>query len=435
MNALVSYFNDVKSASKNAKLFMLTNVLFGILLGATWTGLGIIIENGFNPKVLGTALAMHTLGMAVAAVPVGRGANKFGYKTVLGFGTIVGAICLVLNGFVGSIMILYALNFIFGLAQGVYEVLPAPFMNANTSEKQRSSVMAVMFGLYWTAVTLITKTSGNIIEYFQGGFGISELMAYKYYTFVAAGIGLLGLIPILAMDNVKVGNIKKKLEKSTSIMDDLKLLKNKEVATYLFYMVFIGLGAGLFTPFFANFFKNGFGLEPTLVGNILSIQYLAMVIGMFLCPLLVKKFGQVITLGAMSLASVPFMLVIVNSDQFGSSMVGVLTFAFFMRSGLMNLAMPVMYNLPLEFVDEDKRAPLAGLQALFSSGTRTLSSFIAGYVMMIPTFNVGRFILNGYRIPYYIAGVLYAIASVILIKSFVKKYNRPGKSVDQEVAA
>lgn len=434
MNALTSYYNDVKNASKNAKLFMLTNILYGILLGATWTGLGIMLENSFNAKVLGTALAMHTLGMAFASIPVGRGANKFGYKAVLMFGTIIGSACLILNGFITNVFIIYVLNFIFGLSQGVYEVLPAPFINANSNSRERSSVMAVMFGLYWTAVTIITKTSGNLIHYFQNSFGISELMAYKYYTFLAAGIGLLGVFTILAMDEVKVGTNLNKLKKKTSILDDLKLLKNREVSLYMLYQILIGLGAGLFCPFFANFFKNGFGLEATTVGNILSIQYLAMVIGMFLCPLLVKKFGRVVTLGAMSLASVPFMLIIVNSDQFGSAMVPVLTAAFFMRSGLMNLAMPVMYGLPLEMVNDDQRAPLAGLQALCSCGTRTLTSLVAGYVMMIPAFNVGQFILNGYRIPYYIAGVLYTLASILLIKAFVKKYNTSSKDETEDMA-
>ncbi|KGG80057.1 hypothetical protein Y919_08410 [Caloranaerobacter azorensis H53214] len=432
MDAVISYIKDVKDSSKNAKLFILTNVLFAILMGATWTGLGIIIEKTFNPKVLGTAFAMHTLGMAVSAVPVGRGANKFGYKPVLMAGTIVGAICLILNGFIPNVLLLYVINFIFGLSQGVYEVLPAPCINANTNEKERSSVMAVMFGLYWLAVVIITKTSGNFISIFQSKLGVSELVAYKYYTFISAGIGLLGIFPIMAMDEV---DKKERLDiekKESTLLQDLKVVANKEVMLYLVYMGFIGLGAGLFCPFFANFFKNGLKLEPTVVGNILSVQYFAMVIGMFVCPLLVKRIGSVVTLGAASLASVPFMLIIVNSDQFGSAMVPVLTAAFFMRSGLMNLAMPVMYSLPLEFVEKEKRAPLAGIISLFSSGTRALSSFIAGRIMIIPAFNVGKYLLDGYRIPYYIAGILYAIATIILLKTYVKKYNRVNEDKNRE---
>ncbi len=243
---------------------------------------------------------------------------------------------------------------------------------------------------------------------------------------------MLGIFPIMAMDEV---DKKERLDiekKESTLLQDLKVVANKEVMLYLVYMGFIGLGAGLFCPFFANFFKNGLKLEPTVVGNILSVQYFAMVIGMFVCPLLVKRIGSVVTLGAASLASVPFMLIIVNSDQFGSAMVPVLTAAFFMRSGLMNLAMPVMYSLPLEFVEKEKRAPLAGIISLFSSGTRALSSFIAGRIMIIPAFNVGKYLLDGYRIPYYIAGILYAIATIILLKTYVKKYNRVNEDKNRE---
>ncbi|EOD00824.1 MFS transporter [Caldisalinibacter kiritimatiensis] len=436
MEAIKSYLNDLKKASKNAKLFMLTNILYGILLGATWTGLGIVIENSFSPAVLGTAFAMHTLGMAVASVPVGTGANKFGYKPVLMAGTIIGSLCLILNGFINNVIILYVLNFIFGLSQGVYEVLPAPCITANTGEKERSSIMSVMYGLYWLAVVIITKTSGNLVEFFQSKYGVSELVAYKYYTFAAAIIGALGIFSILAMDEVKDKNKVNINTKKSSFIEDFKMVANKEVILYLVYMGFIGLGAGLFCPFFANFFKNGLKLDPTTVGNILSVQYFAMVIGMFICPLLVKKLGRVVTLGGASLASVPFMLIIVNSDQFGSAMIPALTIAFFMRSGLMNLAMPVMYSLPLDFVDENQRAPLSGVMALFSSGTRALSSFIAGYIMAIPAFNMGKFLFDGYRIPYYVAAVLYTIATIILIKTYVKKYNKPvSKDYEAQQAA
>ena len=72
----------------------------------------------------------------------------------------------------------------------------------------------------------------------------------------------------------------------------------------------------------------------------------------------------------------------------------------------MNLAMPVMYGLPLEFVSKDDRPLLAGMMSLFGSGTRAISSIIAGFLMTVPSFNLGRFILDGYRIPYYIAGIL-----------------------------
>jgi len=432
MNALKTYISDVKTASSNAKLFVLTNVLFGLLMGATWTGLNLIIENAFSPVVLGTALAMHTLGMAISAVPVGALASKIGYKPILLFGTIAGAICLVLNGMVGSVAILFVLNFIFGLSQGVYEVLPAPFVNATSEKEVRTSVTSVMFGTYWLAVTLVTFCSGYLITFLQSNMGLTEIVAYKYYTYIFAGIGAIGVFAILPMKNViPSAEVKKK----TTVAEYIKAISNKEVIIYLCYMGLIGLGAGLFCPFFANFFKTGLGLDPKTMGNILSIQYFAMVIGIFSCPLLVKKFGRVVTLGATGLLSVPFMLIIANADKFGSSMIPVLTFAFFMRSGLMNLGMPIMYSLILDFVSKEKRATLSGIQTLFMSGMRAVSSIVAGFVMSIPAFTIGNFVLDGYRLPYYVAGVLYAIAIITLLVTYTKKYNREKNVETTELAA
>lgn len=55
--------------------------------------------------------------------------------------------------------------------------------------------------------------------------------------------------------------------------------------------------------------------------------------------------------------------------------------------------------------------------------------------MMIPVYNVGQFILNGYRIPYYIAGVLYTLASILLINAFDMKHNRSSETEDVAVSA
>jgi len=424
MDILKSYFRDIKNTSRNAKLFMIANAFYGILLGATWMSISVIIEDAYSPVVLGAVIVMHSLGMTVSSLPAGMAVNKYGYKAVLVVGTVLGAVCLVLNGILGSLLNLLFINFMFGLSQGIYEVMPAPFISANAESKERPTTMAIMFAVYWLAVVIVTKTSGPIVEMVQNSLGVTEMIAYQYFTNIAALIGLLGVFPILAMEE-SVLDRGKTIDVS-SVIDDIKVLLNKNILSYLAYMGFIGLGAGLFCPFFSNFFKDGFNLDISVVSDILALQYFAMVIGMILCPLIVKKFGQVVTLGAMSLASVPFMLLIVNSDQFGSSMVTVLFTAFFMRTGLMNLAMPVMYAFPLQFVTKEKRAPLAGMMALFSSGTRSISSIIAGILMSTPAFTVGRFLFDGYRIPYYIAGILYTIASIYLIRTFSKnkKENR-----------
>lgn len=129
------------------------------------------------------------------------------------------------------------------------------------------------------------------------------------------------------------------------------------------------------------------------------------------------------------------MLIIANADKFGSAMIPVLTFAFFMRSGLMNLGMPIMYSLILDFVTKEKRATLSGIQTLFMSGMRAVSSIVAGFLMSIPTFTIGNLVLDGYRLPYYVAGVLYAIAIITLLMTFTKKYNREKNVEASELTA
>ena len=157
----------------------------------------------------------------------------------------------------------------------------------------------------------------------------------------------------------------------------------------------------------------------------MSVQYFSIVLGMLICPIVEKKIGRISTIGITSLLSVPFMLIIANCDKFGTAMIPILSLSFFMRSGLMNLNMPLSYTEIIEFVDEDKKSTVSGIQSTFRIGLNSLSNFIAGYIMLIPSFSFMGLTLDGYRIPYYIAGVLYLIAQIILFKVFYKRYNCP----------
>ena len=72
-------------------------------------------------------------------------------------------------------------------------------------------------------------------------------------------------------------------------------------------------------------------------------------------PAVVRKFGQIVTLGGVALLSVPFMLLIANGDKFGQFTVPVVGVALFMRSGLINLSSPVDSALSMELVPDRLR--------------------------------------------------------------------------------
>ncbi|WP_142414598.1 MFS transporter [Hathewaya massiliensis] len=431
MSAIKSYISDIKESSRDAKLFLLAYFLWAVQGGAYWTAYMVIIQESFGTVQLGSMMAISTLFSAISAIPIGLLNKKFGFKKMMIFGAIFNTLFMIVTLYTKNFLLLLVFTALQGPPAAATDVLSAPLINATTTEKQRSTLYSMMFAGYWCIVALVSKLSGNIIVGIQSSMNIDQLEAYKYFFILTCIISMISIIPLLMLSNIKIEIVEKKEKKSFS--ESFKEVANKDVLIYLVYVGLIGLGLGLFTPFFSNFFKSGLKLDPVTVGNVISVQYFAMVIGMLLCPFFEKKFGRIATLGFSSLFSIPFMLVIANCDKFGGAMVPVLTISFFMRSGLMNLNMPIMYTIIMEFVEPDKRATVSGLQSTFRTGLSSVSSAVAGVVMSIPAFSVLGLTMDGYRVPYYIAGALYFIAQVILFKVFYKRYNWPEKSEKEEM--
>lgn len=432
MSAIKGYITDIRESSRDAKLFLIAYFLWAVQGGAYWTTYVVIIQEIFGTQQLGLMMSVSTLFSALSAIPMGALNKKFGFKKMMIFGAIFNTLFMAVTMYTKSFPLLMVFTALQGPPASATDVLSAPLINATTTEKQRSTLYSIMYAGYWCIVAIVSKFSGNCIVALQSSMGIPELEAYKYFFLITSALSLISIIPLLMLSNIKVEEevVTKKEKKSFS--QSFKEVANKDVLIYLVYVGLIGLGLGLFTPFFSNFFKDGLKLDPVTVGNVISVQYFAMVIGMLLCPYFEKKFGRIATLGWSSLMSIPFMLFIVNCDLFGGAMVPVLAVSFFMRSGLMNLNMPIMYTIILEFVDPDKRATVSGIQSTFRTGLSSVSSAVAGFVMALPAFGLFGLTFDGYRIPYYIAGTLYLVAQIILFKHFYKKYNWPKENNEEK---
>lgn len=431
MSAIKGYITDIRESSRDAKLFLIAYFLWAVQSGAYWTTYVVIIQEIFGTQQLGAMISISTLFSALSAIPMGALNKKFGFKKMMIFGTIFNTFFMAITMYTKSWPLLMVFTALQGPPASATDVLAAPLINATTTEKQRSTLYSIMYAGYWFIVAVVSKFSGNCIVALQSGMGIAELEAYKYFFLITSALSLISIIPLLMLSKIEVKDEVVTKKEKKSFVQSFKEVANKDVLIYLVYVGLIGLGLGLFTPFFSNFFKDGLKLDPVTIGNVTSVQYFAMVIGMLLCPYFEKKFGRIATLGWSSLMSIPFMLFIVNCDLFGGAMVPVLAVSFFMRSGLMNLNMPIMYTIILEFVDPDKRATVSGIQSTFRTGLSSVSSFVAGFVMSLPAFGLFGLTFDGYRIPYYIAGTLYLVAQILLFKFFYKKYNWPKESKEE----
>lgn len=147
----------------------------------------------------------------------------------------------------------------------------------------------------------------------------------------------------------------------------------------------------------------------------MSLSYLSIVVFMLFTPIVVKKFGQITTLGGVSLLSIPFMLLIANGDKFGKYTVIVVGISLFIRSGLMNLSSPIDSSLSMDLVQDKHRPAYASFLNIVSGLASIASGMFTGKVLFLTQ--------EGYRKSYYIAAIIYAIACILILVG-LWKYNK-----------
>lgn len=128
--------------------------------------------------------------------------------------------------------------------------------------------------------------------------------------------------------------------------------------------------------------------------------------------------GAIVSVAAGTITYVTVMLLLANGRHLGSGMflfviVGIL---LFLRTGLANATMPIQQEVQMVTVDKDLRPAFTGVvQIAFA-----VVGIIDGLFTEFYLFNTQ----DGYANAYYIAAVIYIIASVLLLVFFAKKYNR-----------
>ncbi|MDO7205249.1 MFS transporter [Paraclostridium bifermentans] len=125
-----------------------------------------------------------------------------------------------------------------------------------------------------------------------------------------------------------------------------------------------------------------------------------------------NKFGKVKSVIICQLLSIPFLLSIAFPQG-----IFIITIAFFMRNGLMNMAMPLIQNLSMEIVHESERTNMSSLIALSSNISRAIGIAIGGFLMETIS----------YTIPYYFTVVFYLIA--VILFSYIYKNELKSKRV------
>ena len=384
--------------SRPARLLLVASLL-------AWIGFGInavlfnlyLVEAGFDEAFVGRAIALNGFGLALAALPAGVIADRWGRRRCLALGAVLEGLGIMVRAVTVHQAAIYAGCFVAGAGQGWIAIGAAPFLTEHSGPRERTHLFSA-----YHAVSLIAGVIGSLL----GGWIPAGLLAlrlplgafgaYRATLVLSALIGWSSLAALAAMG----------LKREPAIAHDpagrgagaLGLLAPIALNAFL-----IGAGAGLVIPFMNLYFKTRFQCSSAQIGVFFSIAQVVTAVASLLGPLVARRFGKLRTATASELLSLPFLVTLGFERRLDLAVA-----AFWMRATLMQAATPLIGAFVMEALPGSLRARSASLNSLVWNAGWATSAIAAGAI-------IARF---GYEVPFYITAGLYLTASVTFYLRF-----------------
>lgn len=394
---------NVSRINKNIYLFLIINLIASFSMGIFNMFVGIYLkEVGYQEQFVGNILSINTFAIAIASIPSAYLIEKIGRKKsfTLGFVCIsIGSSFLVI--FKNPIIIIL-MSIINGFGMSIKSTAEGMYIVENTCEEQRVSVFSTNFVISNVGM-MSASFLGGVLSSYMGNY-FSPKTAIMYIFIMSSILSLIALIPIFFMKEPK------KL-KSRNFKDCIKgyiSILNKNVISFMIYNSLIGIGAGMIVPFFSVYLKYSMNISDGIVGSILSISQFGCIVGGMIIPFISARIGKQRSIIMCQLISIPFLLSIAFPQG-----IFIITVSFFMRNGLMNMAMPLIQNLSMEMIEDKDRTNMSSLMSLSGNISRAIGIAIGGFLMQ----NVS------YTAPYYFTVLFYIIA----VSLFVYIYKQGAK--------
>jgi MFS family permease len=402
MTALRSTIADFAEAarafSRPARVYLFAEFLI-------WTAHGIfsvlfnlyLVEAGHAESFVGRAISMNALGLAIAALPAGMLAERWGRTRCLLLGAVLEGIGHVVRASVLAEPSILASGFVIGTGQALFQIAAAPFLTEHSTPRERTHLFSTFFASALLAGVLGSALGGALPRLVQALAPATSLFsAYRVGLFAGAAIALSAVLPIAGLRNV----VERPLNHGAVPV-------TREQWGRLFPIglnaALIGIGAGLVIPFMNLYFKDRFNCSSAQIGAFFSIAAIFTAAAALLGPALARRFGKLRTAIASELLSLPF-LVTLGAERHLPGAVG----SFWMRATLMQAATPLLQAFVMEALPPALRAKASSTINLVWNLGWAASAVAAGTV-------IERY---GYAMPFYITAVLYFVAATTFWLAF-----------------
>jgi MFS family permease len=382
MQLVVEYAQQFRRFQRNARLFLISNVLSGVTAGILLVLYNLyLVSLGYHTDFIGAVLFVGTIGAGLTIFPAGICVDRFSSKAIL-----IGSSALIGVAGAGQILFRQPLPllisaFVVGVGLAFLLVVTAPFLTANSTPEERSHLFSMNISLSLVSLVLGEVIGGALPTWFRS---LPWLMAplppwadsllasqpgprsYQLALLFAGAIAAPSFIPLFMLSNDRRpsrrgggeveegrGRLRRPLWREISLSFTISRIKTLLHSPFFFLVLvyaLTGLGAGLFIPYFNIYFVQHLNASPALFGLIDGGANAITALFTLLAPLLAKRIGKINTIALTRLASIPLLLTIGLT-----SYLSLAALLYLFRQGVMDMSLGILQVFSMEAVSEKNR--------------------------------------------------------------------------------
>ncbi|MDV3277493.1 MAG: MFS transporter [Nitrososphaerales archaeon] len=351
---------------------------------------------GFTAVQVGLLITIQGIFAIATAIPLGIVSDVYGRKLLLVSSAFAGTCGLVVFGLTTNFLLLVFASGILGYAEGASVTTWNALLADMTDASNRNKVFSLSF-------VMITIASGVGLA-LPGAFPYLEaLLSASSYEVHRGALLVLGSTSVVtpAMAFLLLRGHKE----THNPAHKWGGLKNASTLAKLgFVGSTIGFGAGFIIPLIGTWFLYRFNVGDSYSGPVLAVSSILVGLAAFASPRLAVRFGQMMAIMLAMGSSMAFMLAMAFLPN-----VWVAAAFYIVRSGLMNMASPLLDSFSMSIFPAEQRGLVSGLTNIMFRLPNSVSTYFGGYIL-----GVGLL-----QLPFFIASALYVVGIVGFFVFFI----------------
>ena len=353
---------------------------------------------GFASTQVGILISIQGILAITTAVPAGVFSDVYGRKMLLILGAVMLTVGLLMFGLTLDFTLLVLASALLGCAEGAIVATWNALLADMTGAAERNEVFSLSF-IMMTIASGIGLALPGAFPYLEGLFSLSGFSIHRDALLL---LGVASAISPLMITALMVGH----LETHNPSRKWRGLRNLGTLAKLGFVGGAIGFGAGFIIPMIGTWFLYRFDVGDSYSGPVLALSSILVGLAAFGSPKLAAKYGQLRAIMFTTASSMVFMLAMAFLPN-----VHIAAIFFIIRSGLMNMANPLLDSFSMSIFPPDQRGLVSGLTNIVYRLPNSASTYIGGYLLG----------LRLLELPFVIASGLYLVGLAGFFVFFIRK--------------